>query len=320
MARMPVASLGFRATINFSLIQDSIEFAIVAAVNQTVDQAYAHAQQKVPVRKVFKGGSRRFKTLPRLGQAEIDKGIVVGTPQWERFQQIKAAREITDLPKGTAHYLPSNRTQTNRPWANRYFPLPGSLSRQSRTGLTTGPVPKGRKQLAQALDLRRRVVEGNADAIAFLDARGRYELKRVGTTKNPSAIFPGDLGDRQVMRLGGRLKGEMDTERASYGTGPRFEGAVTSKTPYAKYVEFGTRYAAAQPYLRPALDSVRNRFRENIIRTVKKAGRFGSPVGVSGYAPRTSGEAEHALVHSLGGLGDDSLVRDFFRAHGIGGG
>jgi HK97 gp10 family phage protein len=34
-----------------------------------------------------------------------------------------------------------------------------------------------------------------------------------------------------------------------------------SPTPYAKYVEFGTRRSRAQPYLRPALAQVRESFR-----------------------------------------------------------
>lgn len=46
----------------------------------------------------------------------------------------------------------------------------------------------------------------------------------------------------------GRLRSTIMTERFS-----ELEGAVMAYAEYAKFVEYGTRYMRAQPYLRPAL-------------------------------------------------------------------
>ena len=51
----------------------------------------------------------------------------------------------------------------------------------------------------------------------------------------------------------GRLRASITTEKidtATYGVGTNVE--------YAPYVEFGTRKMAAQPYLRPAVERVKN--------------------------------------------------------------
>lgn len=39
---------------------------------------------------------------------------------------------------------------------------------------------------------------------------------------------------------------------------------VTSEAPYASFVEFGTRYMAAQPYLMPAIEEVRPRAEDRV--------------------------------------------------------
>jgi HK97 gp10 family phage protein len=83
-----------------------------------------------------------------------------------------------------------------------------------------------------------------------LTARGRNELR------SGRANFTSPSGTT----LGGRLRGEIHTVLAE-GGGSRWIAKVVSPTAYAKYVEFGTRHARAQPYLRPALSQVRESFR-----------------------------------------------------------
>lgn len=90
-----------------------------------------------------------------------------------------------------------------------------------------------------------------------LTSRGRFELRsgRANVFSNGQAT------------LGGRLRNEITSEPA---TGEViFVGRVISPTPYAKYVEFGTRHARAQPYLRPAVASQRNAFRERLTRALR---------------------------------------------------
>ena len=86
-----------------------------------------------------------------------------------------------------------------------------------------------------------------------LTSRGRYELKtgRANITTGGKSY------------LGGRLRSEITHEPVS-GADGIWTGAVLSPTPYAKYVEFGTRYSRAQPYLRPALAEQRAAFRSRI--------------------------------------------------------
>ena len=95
-----------------------------------------------------------------------------------------------------------------------------------------------------------------------LTSRGRYELRsgRAAFTR------PGGRAT-----LGGRLRGEIHAVPSESG-GPVWVAKVVSPTPYAKYVEFGTRHARSQPYLRPALAQVRESFRARM----KAAARLGS--------------------------------------------
>lgn len=86
--------------------------------------------------------------------------------------------------------------------------------------------------------------------------------------QNLLASPQGDVS-RYMLRQGIRVSNAakrfcpVDTGRlrASIGVSQSFghEGAVTtvgSNVEYAAYVELGTRYQRAQPYLRPALDEV----------------------------------------------------------------
>jgi HK97 gp10 family phage protein len=83
-----------------------------------------------------------------------------------------------------------------------------------------------------------------------LTSRGRNELS------SGRANFSGSGGTT----LGGRLRGEIHMVPAE-GAGPTWVARVVSPTAYAKYVEFGTRHARKQPYMRPALSQVRESFR-----------------------------------------------------------
>lgn len=95
-----------------------------------------------------------------------------------------------------------------------------------------------------------------------LTARGRFELK------SGRAAFTSPTGS---MTLGGRLRGEILAVPSESG-GPTWVAKVVSPTPYAKYVEFGTRRSRAQPYLRPALSQVRESFRARM-RSAARLGR-----------------------------------------------
>lgn len=121
-------------------------------------------------------------------------------------------------------------------------------------GLAAGPVSTQRSPAAgvhSIMSLRQLSSSGGLqNAGPALTARGRYELK-AGRANFKSA---------GGTTLGGRLRGEIHSVPVE-GGGTKWTAKVVSPTRYAKYVEFGTRHARAQPYLRPALAQVRSSFR-----------------------------------------------------------
>ena len=128
-------------------------------------------------------------------------------------------------------------------------------------GLAPGPVRTQRTQASSVhstMALRQMSRRGQLKFHTPLTARGRYELK-VGR-----AAFRGPDG----VTLGGRLRGEIHMVAAE-GGGPRWTARVVSPTPYAKYVEFGTRHNRAQPYMRPTLEQVRESFRARCVAAVR---------------------------------------------------
>lgn len=250
-------SVTIGASVNFQRIQTQIEAAVLAVVNSSAHRAYDVAQQRVPVRRIFKGGRRQFVTLPRVTMQNIEQAKVAGTPEHQAVQNALAAREISGMPLDATgkqtYYQPGRKIQTNRPWENRDFALPGKYGRK----------PGGAAR-AQRLDLRSQLLQPQLNrlgdyAFSLLSSKGRYEL-RTGR-----ADYKG--------RVGGRLKGEMEVEEAKVG--PHFRAEVSSPTYYAKYVEFGTRRAAAQPYLRPGLMAVSISYRDNMLSALQRAGRYG---------------------------------------------
>lgn len=130
--------------------------------------------------------------------------------------------------------------------------------------LAPGPVRTQRtpaNRVHSNMALRQLARPGRLRIATPLTSRGRYEL-RTGR-----ANFRGPGG----ATLGGRLRGEIHVQPAE-GGGTRWVAKVVSPTPYAKYVEFGTRHNRAQPYLRPALNQVRESFR-NRMRAAARPGR-----------------------------------------------
>lgn len=136
---------------------------------------------------------------------------------------------------------------------------------QRRTaGVGPGPVRTQRTSASRVhgvMRLRTIGADGQLVMNTALTARGRWELK------SGRAHFTGSSGR---VTLGGRLRGEIHVDPAEGG--PMWVAKVVSPTPYAKYVEFGTRRSRAQPYLRPALSQVRESFRARM-RSAARLGR-----------------------------------------------
>lgn len=87
-------------------------------------------------------------------------------------------------------------------------------------------------------------------------SRGRYEIR----TGRANITIGGQTF------VGGRLRREITSTPAEGGA--ILTARVSSPTPYAKYVEFGTRHNRAQPYLRPAIAAQREAFRSRLKRAI----------------------------------------------------
>lgn len=70
---------------------------------------------------------------------------------------------------------------------------------------------------------------------------------------------------KQFVRPTGHLKDSINTELTDGG----MTAEVAPHTEYAAYVEFGTRFMDAQPYLKPAFDKQIKEFRKDLERCVK---------------------------------------------------
>ena len=74
--------------------------------------------------------------------------------------------------------------------------------------------------------------------------------------------------------LGGRLRSEIRTRLISLAEGGSGIAEIRLESPndYAKYVEFPTSRTAAQPYMRPAREAMKQRFRGNVVQELERAG------------------------------------------------
>ena len=79
------------------------------------------------------------------------------------------------------------------------------------------------------------------------------------------AEFKGHYEGKKFVKPSGRLKGSIGLSIQDGG----LSAAVRPATEYAAYVEYGTRFMAAQPYLRPAFEQVKPQFIADLKKVMK---------------------------------------------------
>lgn len=172
------------------------------------------------------------------------------------------ADEATELARGRAPVRKVFRGSVGRATLQTSVEATAERTMRRTLGLASGPVRTQRtsaSRIHSIMALRELAGPGRLKINTPLTARGRYELKTGRATyRSP--------GGRTT--LGGRLRGEIHADYAE-GGGPVWVARVVSPTPYAKYVEFGTRRSRAQPYLRPALAQVRESFRARMVNATR---------------------------------------------------
>lgn len=248
-----------------------INSVVVQVVDETTRAAYQVALAKVPVRKVFKGGrshSRPLSIQELMGEhTQYLRSLSVAQ---QREHMARERLGISSPFSVGARY--GTRTATARDRENLWHAT-------SEHRLLTLSV-NDQYRLANPLMERR------------LNPRGRYELQNANRpVQTPADVMAGathiphalrrerhavsiDAGGN--LRLGGSLRSSLRIELRDDAKAGRVENAVSAggrKAPYAHYVEFGTRHAPAQPFLRPALKHVERTYGDRMEKALRR--RFG---------------------------------------------
>lgn len=253
--------------VDVQVILTEVENAARRAVNQTSRIALAKAIGRAPVRKVFKGGrnspSSRYHTLTddelRAEARQLDTGQELTFANKATQRQYDAAR-ASGISIEDALVRIRRGTQVAPRQSNRANTTTGSfpMTAGGATYRVSSVYRRGLKLDEDNEPMRELAFSG---ARASLSVRGRYELAS-GRSISPSG------------RLGGSLRESIHQERRdSKGIVKTAIVAGGHEAPYARFVEFGTRHAPAQPFLRPALKEVEGNFPMTMRAELRKMGR-----------------------------------------------
>lgn len=307
-AKVTAAVLGISSAIA------NIHQTVQGAVSQTAVNISEDAQQRAPVRKIFGKPRRGFRRLGRTAathkaalarrRAALAKGEPVRPREYtqsarRKFRQFEA-NLAAKIKVSESQYIEGEYERFGvRSW-RRTMPIRELVGRRGESGLPyTGTMSRPSRHMALNLQLRR----GVPSQLGF---RGRAELRRAqlagyGTLDQGEADIKAQrtaairIGNR--VYLGGRLKASIKPTPA-IKEGRVFRGYVGTDVYYAKYVEFGTRHAASQPFLRPALKAEQLRYHRKMTLAVNQAIRASRARGVVGgaaagrIAASQAGEAE----------------------------
>jgi HK97 gp10 family phage protein len=209
---------------------------VTGVVNATLIEVTESAKERAPVRKVFKGGTGRA-TVQSIEEAAAEA----------------ATRSRLGLAPGRVRTQrsPAARVHAFGPRRLLVSPAPSGFD------VSAGRHRSSTGRFISASQARRQAAGGRLRFDTPTTTRGRYEI-RTGRANIR-------IGGKTF--VGGRLRSEITYTPASVDGG-LITGHVVSPTPYAKYVEFGTRHSRAQPYLRPAFASQRAAFRGRLERVV----------------------------------------------------
>lgn len=246
-------------TINFEALYDAIEKAAGRGVNRTGVKALRIARHKAPVRKVFSGGRQTLRPLSAKEVRGAQVAFRAAFPQtkafdlWEERGGNKAVQFRNQA--NTVYGRSSKRTNTlaarqvvEDPYGhhlkNPYYAR--SLSARGRYELKTARA---------VFEPQEQTREERAD----FAAAGRQSGREGGQFERLSVV------EQPKLQLGGALRDSIELVDDSEGEMVKVSvTAGNERVHYAKYVEFGTRHAPAQPFLRPAIKEVRGDLGPNV--------------------------------------------------------
>jgi len=255
----------------FERIAERLHVGIVNTVDLAANMILVKAQEDAPVRRIFKGGKARSRPLTK---AEIKEDAEVRVRLGLGLAVFGTNRTTTKRGSGNAFEQNSNPhfgsvfgTGVEKAKAARREALNDRKARRDKKGrdirAAIPALPNARNlEVTDAGNLSGRLQFGKSVEQA-LNPRGIADLRHKRVFSFSVLAFRESTGrlERHGARptLGGTLKREIHMTPLK-DTAEFISREVVSPTDYAKYVEFGTRHAASQPYLRPAVAHAREKF------------------------------------------------------------
>jgi HK97 gp10 family phage protein len=245
---------------------------IVETVEDTMDATARiveeDAKHLAPVRRVVKGNrggkTRRLSAVERHAEQAVRRRL--GLRSGRVINTAAESRKLKYWPSNPYLRAPGRRP----PRAD-----PPELTRTARAFAPPSGVELnrfGRAELARGKAITGPTIFGRGSDKAV--AKNRAALRRSNSAiyykpGSASSITEGLRGSGKYT-LGGRLRGEIYTEESSASDRRVIKYWIISPTYYARFVEFGTRHAKAQPFLRPALAKARRKLASTLKTNLRK--------------------------------------------------
>jgi HK97 gp10 family phage protein len=249
-----------RLMIDFEAMALAIFERAVTALGAGANIVETQAKHMAPVRHIF-AGDRYTIRAKKASEIEADRTI--------RAQLGLSIEGSLDNPRPKTVRTKSSlrySDPTNR-WAGTYGKRPAPQWRERRLAAAAQHLSDYTAEMAARKG-------GEMPQMTVLDKRGAYEVKR--------ALAGGGGRSARSLRwghayVGGNLRNSIHALPAttSGGVAEVWVLAGGEEAPYAKYMEFGTRHAAAHPFLRPALAESKAEIVGRIAAAIKEASRTG---------------------------------------------
>lgn len=256
------------------VVQHFVDASIKGA-NAAADRALPRIQKHAPVRHIFAGTTHteshgfRVPKQIRFQRPEVG-GAIAG-----RFNRdVGRGGELAD---NTIETSTSSVSRLGHP--NALIPV-FRTRKPGYTQLASGDLR--RTSGAELSPVRTDIVfrQGSklkagksivAPGTNLLTAHGRYEVK----SGRANFLSSAGVGERPQMRVGGRLRGEIYIEPATYD-GKEVWAYIVSPTkdpvtgyPYNRAMEYGSLHNRAHPFMRPGLHESRDDLTREVGRNVK---------------------------------------------------
>lgn len=263
-------------SLNEAQLYNAVEDAADRALTDIGGRALAMAKKLAPVRNVFTGNYQAKRRVTREEASAIAKAeraaVGPGVRVADVRQRFIATRPsvASRTPGHTSLQLPKLQRTTGRPSYGGVM-LGAGFSRELGFRGMYDMERMKQKELQEHIHKGRGELffQGPRDRFGLTQAEQRLSYGGRKELERRSAVY---VSPERHITLGGRLRDEIylkdSTVRGTY-----IEIQIVSPTPYARFVEFGTRRSMAQPFLRPTLMRIAPSLKPAMERAVADLGR-----------------------------------------------